>query len=303
VPFALTGGVYLLWLLGYNFSVAVWVGFIALFGTAVQTGVVMVIYLEEAVARTRRAHGGALTRAALRDAVVEGALLRLRPKVMTVATVIAGLLPIMWSTRAGAEVMKPLATPVLGGMVSSLVHVLIVTPVIFFWLRERQLGLQDEAAPARPDRPRSRRGLALGFVALVVVLGSFAVWSMAGRGGAGPRPTSSSGDGIVQTVRSGDVEIVLRSSDAVLRQGRNTFTIEFRRPDIGELLDVGTVRASGNMTMPGMAMSSGLQVKPGGVPGRYLATAEFGMSGTWHMTIEWNGPAGQGSVNFQGSVQ
>jgi Cu(I)/Ag(I) efflux system membrane protein CusA/SilA len=139
VPFALTGGVYLLWALGYNFSVAVWVGFIALFGTAVQTGVVMVIYLEEAVERARRAHGGALTRAVLRNAVMEGALLRLRPKVMTVSTVVAGLLPLMWSARVGAEVMKPLATPVLGGMVSSLLHVLIVTPVIFYWLRARRL--------------------------------------------------------------------------------------------------------------------------------------------------------------------
>src|SRR5215207_368355 len=115
VPFALTGGVFLLWMLGYNFSVAVWVGFIALFGTAVQTGVVMVIYIEEAVERKRHELGGTLTRVGLRDAVMEGALLRLRPKVMTVSTVIAGLLPIMWSTRAGAEVMKPLATPVLGG--------------------------------------------------------------------------------------------------------------------------------------------------------------------------------------------
>ncbi len=138
VPFALTGGVFLLKLLGYNFSVAVWVGFIALFGTAVQTGVVMVIYLEEAVAR-KRAVEGKLTRQGLHQAVIEGALLRLRPKVMTVATVVAGLLPLMWSTRTGAEVMKPLATPVLGGMVSSLVHVLIVTPVIFTWLREREL--------------------------------------------------------------------------------------------------------------------------------------------------------------------
>ena len=141
VPFALTGGVYLLWALGYNFSVAVWVGFIALFGTAVQTGVVMVIYLEEAVERKQQEMGG-LTRKALMDAVTEGALLRLRPKVMTVSTVVAGLLPIMWSTSAGSEVMKPLATPVLGGMVSSLLHVLIVTPVIFFWLRERQLKKQ-----------------------------------------------------------------------------------------------------------------------------------------------------------------
>ncbi len=138
VPFALTGGVFLLKLLGYNFSVAVWVGFIALFGTAVQTGVVMVIYLEEAVAR-KIAAAGELTIEGLHEAVREGALLRLRPKVMTVATVVAGLLPIMWTTRTGAEVMKPLATPVLGGMVSSLLHVLIVTPVIFTWLREWEI--------------------------------------------------------------------------------------------------------------------------------------------------------------------
>jgi copper/silver efflux system protein len=83
---------------------------------------------------------GGLTVQGLREAVMEGALLRLRPKIMTVSTVVAGVLPIMWSTRTGAEVMKPLATPVLGGMVSSLLHVLIVTPVIFTWLRERELS-------------------------------------------------------------------------------------------------------------------------------------------------------------------
>jgi Cu(I)/Ag(I) efflux system membrane protein CusA/SilA len=128
-----------MWALGYNVSVAVWVGFIALFGTAVQTVVVMVIYLEEAVARKRDALAGRMTRAALLQAVTEGALLRLRPKVMTVSTIVASLLPIMWSDSTGAEVMKLLATPVLGGMVSSLAHVLLVAPVIFFWLREREL--------------------------------------------------------------------------------------------------------------------------------------------------------------------
>jgi Cu(I)/Ag(I) efflux system membrane protein CusA/SilA len=144
VPFALTGGVFLLYALEYNFSVAVWVGFIALFGTAVQTGMVMVIYLNEAVERKRREMGGRMTREALREAVMDGAVLRLRPKLMTVTTVVAGLLPIMWSASAGAEVMKPLATPVLGGMVSSLLHVLVVTPVIFFWLRERELRRHGE---------------------------------------------------------------------------------------------------------------------------------------------------------------
>ncbi len=300
VPFALTGGVYLLWLLGYNFSVAVWVGFIALFGTAVQTGVVMVIYLEEAVDRKRSELGGALTRDGLRDAVMEGALLRLRPKVMTVSTVIAGLLPIMWSTRAGAEVMKPLATPVLGGMVSSLLHVLIVTPVIFFWIRERRLGLQREPLPRDEHvlgSPR-RVAMAAGVLAAVAVT-SFVVWQTR----PGGESTAQSAGAVVQLVRAGDLDIVLFSPTGSLRQGRNDFTLEFRRTGTTTLVDVGAVRATANMTMPGMVMSGGLEVAPTGVLGRYAASAEFGMAGAWPMTIEWNGPAGQGSVNFQGGVQ
>ncbi len=144
VPFALTGGVLLQAALGFNFSVAVWVGYIALFGTAIQTGIVMVIYLEEAVAKAKAAkQSGAaqsrLTHAELIAAVKEGARLRLRPKVMTVATTIASLLPIFWSTRTGVEIMQPIAAPVVGGMISSLLHILIVTPVIFAWLQERKL--------------------------------------------------------------------------------------------------------------------------------------------------------------------
>ena len=118
-------------------SVAVWVGFIALFGTAFQTAVVMVVYLEEAL--KKKAAAGALTFEAIREAAFEGAVLRLRPKLMTVSTVIAGLLPILWSTSTGSEVAKPIATPVLGGMVSSLIHVLIVTPVIWTLLKESEL--------------------------------------------------------------------------------------------------------------------------------------------------------------------
>ena len=139
VPFALSGGVLLQKLMGYNFNGAVWVGYIALFGTAVQTGVVMVVYLEETVKARMAEKGAAFTSADLMQAVKDGARLRLRPKVMTVATIVASLLPIMWSHRQGAEVMKPLATPVIGGMISSLLHILIVTPVIFLWLREREL--------------------------------------------------------------------------------------------------------------------------------------------------------------------
>ncbi len=157
VPFGLAGGIYLQYALGYNFSVAVLVGFIALFGTAVQTGVVMVIYLQEAVGRKREELGGRLTRATLLEAVKEGALLRLRPIVMTVSAIVASLMPIMWSHSTGAEVMKPLATPVLGGMLSSTALVLIVTPVLFYWLREREMrqaesreSVEESGFKARP---------------------------------------------------------------------------------------------------------------------------------------------------------
>jgi hypothetical protein len=98
------------------------------------------------------------------------------------------------------------------------------------------------------------------------------------------------------------VDIVLLSPTGTLRSGRNTFTIEFRSPS-GDLLDVGTVRLAANMPMPGMVMPGNVQVNPAGVAGRYTATAEFGMAGAWQMSIEWNGPAGQGSANFEGAVQ
>lgn len=136
VPFALSGSVFLQAWYGHPFSVAVWIGYIALFGIAIQTGVVMVVYLEEAVEKRRAELGRDLTRAELVDAVMAGARLRLRPKVMTVATTIASLLPILWSSRAGAEVMRPLAVPVIGGSISSLLHILVVTPVLFAWIRE-----------------------------------------------------------------------------------------------------------------------------------------------------------------------
>jgi len=137
VPFALVGGVYLVAALGYNMSVAVWVGFIALYGIAVETGVVMVIYLHEAL--DRRLAKGPITEQDIYDATFEGAVLRLRPKLMTVAVALIGLIPIMWSSGTGADVMKPIAAPMIGGMISSAVHVLIMTPVIFVLMKKREL--------------------------------------------------------------------------------------------------------------------------------------------------------------------
>jgi copper/silver efflux system protein len=138
VVYAMTGGVILQWLLGYNFSVAVWIGYIALYGVAVQTGVVMVVYLHEAL-DTRLARGGTLMPADILEATINGSVLRLRPKLMTVSVVMASLVPILWSSGVGSDVMKPIAAPIIGGMMTSTIHVLIITPVIFYIMKARAL--------------------------------------------------------------------------------------------------------------------------------------------------------------------
>ena len=138
VLYAMTGGVIAQWWLGYNFSVAVWVGYIALYGIAVQTGVVMVVYLHESLdARIRR--GTPVSEQDLWEATVAGSVLRLRPKIMTVATTVLSIVPIMAATSVGADIMKPIAAPILGGMITSTIHVLIVTPVIFYLMKLRLL--------------------------------------------------------------------------------------------------------------------------------------------------------------------
>ena len=136
VPFALIGGVYYMAILNLNFSVAIWVGFIALYGIAVETGVIMVIYLHESLDKKIIEKGNNITHQDLIDATEEGAILRLRPKLMTVAVAILALLPVMWATGTGADLAKPLAVPLIGGILTSAVHVLFVTPVIFVMIKE-----------------------------------------------------------------------------------------------------------------------------------------------------------------------
>ena len=310
VPFALSGGIYLLYLLGYNVSVAVWVGFIALFGTAVQTAVVMVIYLEEAVARKREALGGRMTRAALLEAVTEGALLRLRPKVMTVSTIVASLLPIMWSDSTGAEVMKPVATPVLGGMVSSLAHVLLVTPVIFFWLRERELR-RAEAAGVAPRESRGRRHGPLTrndptthtledrrMRRRIATLDAVAVLIATASGASAAADLKP-----IHTQKTKDVTITLMSESGQWKQGPNAFVLEFTTPD-GKPYDAGKASLSTSMPMPGMApMIAGATLAPDATPGRYKGTISFPDSGARQVTVRWDGPAGKGSARFSVPVR
>jgi Cu(I)/Ag(I) efflux system membrane protein CusA/SilA len=136
--YAMTGGLILQYLLSYNFSVAVWVGYIALFGIAVETGVVMVVYLHESLDK-RIASGVPLKHEDIEAAVIEGAVQRLRPKLMTVTAVLASLIPILWESGIGSDVMKPIAAPMVGGMITSTIHVLILVPVFFAFMKERAL--------------------------------------------------------------------------------------------------------------------------------------------------------------------
>jgi Cu(I)/Ag(I) efflux system membrane protein CusA/SilA len=145
LPFALVGGIWFLWALGYNWSVAVAIGFIALAGVAAETGVVMLIFLDLAW-RERLARGLRPTLRDLYEAVIEGAVVRVRPKLMTTAAIMAGLLPILWGNGAGASVMKRIAAPMVGGMLSSTILTLVVIPAIYALWREREVRVGQHSA-------------------------------------------------------------------------------------------------------------------------------------------------------------
>jgi copper/silver efflux system protein len=149
VPFALVGGLWLMWWLAFNLSVAVAVGFIALAGVAAETGVVMLIYLDNALSELkaqREAEGRPFTRADLYAAIMLGAVERVRPKMMTVVAITAGLLPILWSSGAGSEIMQRIAVPMIGGMISSTLLTLIVIPAIYGLVHEWQLRISARSS-------------------------------------------------------------------------------------------------------------------------------------------------------------
>jgi copper/silver efflux system protein len=148
--YAMSGGLLLQWMLHYNFSVAVAVGYIALFGIAVETGVVMVLYLHEALEH-KLSTGKLLTNEDVETAAIEGAVHRLRPKLMTVFAVLASLVPILWESGIGSDVMKPIAAPIVGGMITSTIHVLILVPVFFVMIKERELRRGTLRRKTQPD--------------------------------------------------------------------------------------------------------------------------------------------------------
>jgi len=298
VPFSLIGAFWLLWLLGYHMSVAVWVGLLALAGLDAETGVVMLLYLDHAWEKFR-SEGRMKSMGDLRAAIHEGAVQRLRPKVMTACAILFGLLPIMWSpiTQTAADVMKRIATPMIGGVVTSAILELLIYPTIYVLWRRRELEDQTEKEPASlippelvpSERMRGRipRTIVTILIAAALIYGGNFAWhKFANRNTTGK-------SFVTQTVN--DLTITLSSPDGQLKNGDNDVLIEFR-DSTGNLVDVGDVKFELNMNMAGMQMHEGANIQSAGGPGRYRAKIKVGMAGDWAGKLSYDGPEGRGET-------
>ncbi|MGH7944807.1 MAG: efflux RND transporter permease subunit, partial [Opitutaceae bacterium] len=303
VPFSLVGAFWMLYLFDYNMSVAVWVGIIALAGLDAETGVVMLLYLDLAYEDWKKS-GRLNTTADLRDAIYHGAVKRVRPKAMTAAVIIAGLMPILWSHGAGADVMKRIATPMVGGVVTSTLMELLVYPAIYFLWRKRGLPKASDASlsatAALETTARRSRKRWLPWVTLLVVLGASAVGYVIWQQGSREPSTTATGDlgKPIATQNVSGLAVNLYRSGGSLRVGDNEIVIEFRDATNGEPVDVGTVSFDLTMPMPGMVMQSGGSISPAGQPGRYRAKVKPDMAGNWHARLRYDGPRGQGAISF-----
>jgi Cu(I)/Ag(I) efflux system membrane protein CusA/SilA len=304
VPFSLVGAFWLLYLLGYNLSVAVWVGLIALAGLDAETGVVMLLYLDHAWEKFR-GKGRMRNMRDLHNSVIEGAVGRVRPKIMTVCAILFGLLPIMWSPtlQAGADVMKRIAAPMIGGIVTSGILELLIYPVIYVIWRKRELpDHTEEAAPlippalavSRENRQRVLRWLAIIAAVLALFYAGNFVWQKI-------RPHRILGTPFAtQTVSGLTVNFI--HPQGQLRRGDNEIVIEFRNAQ-GQLVDVGNVNLKLDMNMPGMQMHSGATVEHTRMPGQYLAKIKIDMSGDWNAKLFFQGSYGQGQATFNINVK
>jgi Cu(I)/Ag(I) efflux system membrane protein CusA/SilA len=307
VPFSLVGAFWLLYLLGYNMSVAVWIGLIALAGLDAETGVVMLLYLDQAWDKYRLA-GRMNNMADLHQAVKEGAVQRIRPKMMTVCAILFGLLPIMWSPalQAGADVMKRIATPMIGGVITSAVLNLLIYPVIYVIWRRHELphgGAIESEAPGGINRRRSLtfRGLVRIIIVLIVAtllsFGGYAAWNW---WGSHSQTANSEIQGQPIAARTvGDLTISLYGD---LHNGQSEILIQFK-DESGQPKDVGEVKSDLGMNMPGMVMHSGSDVAKTSTPGVYRAKIQPQMAGDWAVKLSWKGPAGDEQVEIPVSVK
>jgi Cu(I)/Ag(I) efflux system membrane protein CusA/SilA len=315
VPFSLVGAFWFLYLLGYNMSVAVWIGLIALAGLDAETGVVMLLYLDHAWDKFRGL-GRMNTMGDLRLAVIEGAVQRIRPKIMTICAILFGLLPIMWSpaTQSGADVMKRIAAPMIGGVVTSGVLELLIYPVIYVLWRRRHLPKEarnsmnvteaaatSTTAVSTAERPREAQPRRTWWILIVVMVlivlgvGGYVAWQRFAPPGG---PISGTP---FATQKVNDLTVTLIHPKRQLVRAQNEFLIEFRDAN-GELVDVGTVRFALDMNMPGMVMHNTATVKPTGTLGQYRASIKPDMAGDWMVKLEYDGPRGKGEVSFTVNV-
>ena len=310
VPFSLVGAFWFLYFLGYNMSVAVWVGLIALAGLDAETGVVMLLYLDQAWEKYR-AEGRMNSMGDLHAAVKEGAVQRIRPKIMTVCAILFGLLPIMWSPtwQAGADVMKRIAAPMIGGVITSAILELLIYPVIFvIWrrrslpndLRDVHLEATDEHAPAAVHPRHSfARFLVTALAIAALGIGGYYGWQKFG--GKLTGDAQSAGTPLAtQTV--GGLTITLLHPHGQLRAAANEAFIEFRNAS-GELVDVGEVKLNLGMNMTGMVMHSGATVKRTDTPGRYRVEITPDMGGDWTANLSFDGPQGRSETSFSVNVK
>jgi hypothetical protein len=305
VPFSLIGAFWLLYILGYNMSVAVWVGLIGLAGLDAETGVVMLLYLDHAWEKFR-GEGRMNNTRDLHDAVIEGAVGRVRPKIMTVCAILFGLLPIMWSpvTQAGADVMKRIAAPMIGGVVTSAILELLIYPVIYVIWRRRELPDRTEEGPAPLVPPalvpshRVRhhlpRIIATTFIAIGLIYGASFVWHKASARKITSPPFAT------QTVN--DLTVKLMAPAGQLQKGDNNVLIEFRDSG-GQLVDVGDANFTIDMNMPGMVRRGGGAAQKTGTTGQYSAKVRADMAGDWSASVSYQGPEGNGQATFPINVK
>ena len=311
VPFSLVGAFWMLYLLGYNMSVAVWVGLIALAGLDAETGVVMLLYLDQAWEKYV-AQGRMNSMADLHLAVKEGAVQRIRPKIMTVCAILFGLLPIMWSptTQAGADVMKRIAAPMIGGVVTSAILELLIYPVIFVIWRQRSLpkdardrhseAIAEEHAPVNAGPRRSFARFLLTVLA-IAGLGMAAYYGWQGFDRKDTGGVERAGIPFATQIVDG-LTITLLHPHGQLRAARNEAFIEFRNAS-GELVDVGKVKLNLDMNMTGMVMHSGATIKRSDTPGRYRMEVTPDMGGDWTARLSFDTPQGPRETSFTVNVK
>src|SRR5437868_3363388 len=299
VPFSLVGAFWLLYLLGYNMSVAVWVGLIALAGLDAETGVVMLLYLDHAWEKFRDA-GRMNNMKDLHDAVIEGAVSRVRPKIMAVSAILFGLLPIMWSpaTQAGADVMKRIATPMIGGVITSAFLNLLIYPVIYIMWKKRGLKEQEEektplVPPALAVSRQNRQRL---FKWIALIVGLIAIFYVGQFGWQKLRPGQIPGAPFL-TQNVNDLAVNFIAPEGQLHTGNNEIFLEFRDGN-GQLIDVGNVKFDLNMNMPGMQMHSGGTIERTNRSGRYRVKIKIDMAGDWNAKLSYDGPHGKGKTIF-----